>query len=85
MSTRIIRDTGHEEEITPHNGVSFTLAEVQAIVGGYVQMFGLLDGYVMLMDEEGKLKGKHCNTVASGLAHQLIVGTVLVCKEEQFK
>jgi len=69
-----------------------TLEELQEIVGGYIQMVTSNDGTAdIIMDEEGKLKGKEINMDATELwlgkerARNVrnpffIVGDVAVCR-----
>ncbi len=54
-----------------------TLAEAQAIVGGYVQLLELPDGSQLLIDEDGIVKSKEINTVASALTHGIYLGYIL--------
>jgi len=61
----LFRTTGHQEEIHPLNGTTFSLEEMQTLVGGYIQMIWTHDGQIMMVDEEGKLKGKPINHVAT--------------------
>lgn len=61
----LYRTNGFQEEVLPMNGKSFTLAELQTLVGGYIQMVYTHDDQVMMLDEEGKLKGKAINHVAT--------------------
>lgn len=65
-----------------------TLDWLQKQVDGYIEVIPLrhYPGYLMVMDEEGKNKGKSVNVTASllsGLApSDLIVGDVLIIKED---
>lgn len=52
-----------------------TLEELQSIVGGYIEAFGVGGGNVVICDEEGKLKGKKLSGVVHG---ERIVGTFIV-------
>ncbi len=74
----VIKINGWHEAIMPE-GKCYTLEELQAIVGGYIEIVQLGDGVVMVVDEEGRLKGYEQNLCASFLAKRNIVGTVLVC------
>lgn len=62
----------------PANGKTWTLDEVQGLVGGYVELIGLPEGLSMLVDEDGRMKGLPLNQGASLLAGVPIVGTALV-------
>ena len=53
---QIIKSNGETKTVEPKNGTDFKLEELQAIVGGYVQIAYLRDDEIMVMDEEGRLK-----------------------------
>ena len=54
------------------------LRALQYAVDGYIETVGLKDGAVMIVDEEGMLKGKAYNTLASLIAGTGIHGTALI-------
>ncbi len=74
--------------IAPNNGIAFELEEAQALVGGYIEIINIGKGYIMIIDEEGKLDGKPFNTMATMIAlhrqairpDDYIVGDVIICK-----
>lgn len=74
------------KEVQPKNGVKITLEEAQALVDGYVELVHLDDDNILLCDEEGLLKHKPINTLATILAKHLgwkgsvLVGSVLIFK-----
>lgn len=73
-------------EVKPQNNEDFSLEEVQAIVGGYVEIVRLENPkLIMLVNEEGLIHGLSNNVHASVMAQRLIVGTVLVCESRRFK
>ena len=80
----IIRANGDQEFPTPANGRTWTLKELKKIVGGSIELHpvppgrGLKDA-LMVMNEDGKLRGLPPNDVASLLMGMLVVGDVLVC------
>lgn len=78
----LFRTNGIQEEVLPTTGRAFTLAELQTLVGGYIEIVYTHDGKVMVVDEEGKLKGKALNYVATTHyrfgRHDPLVGEVLV-------
>ena len=83
----IIRVDGTQEECRPADGQHYTLEELQqAIGGGWIQIVKTKDGRLMVIDEEGKLKGFSVNPVATALYfhgdRDPIVGDVLVCPEQ---
>lgn len=85
MTDYIIFPDGTQVYVAPANTVSYTLAELQNFVGGYIQLLQMDNDYLMVINEEGKLKGLARNEQATTLVkHTLfegdyIVGTVLVC------
>ena len=76
---------GTEEAVRPKDGRKFTLEELQRMVGGYIEVVPLSEGRLMVLNEEGKLKGLPMNRAASvfALPHigtgDFIVGDALVC------
>lgn len=88
---RIIKTNGEIIPVEPKNGTDFQLEEMQEIVGGYIQLFYLMndEGEVIVMNEDGKIEGLPMNHKATELAAKrlfqgdYIVGDVLVCKTEQ--
>ena len=60
-----------------------TLETMQGVVGGYIEAVYLGD-HVMVVDEEGRLKGRPVNRAASYLAQQIIVGDVLLLTPEEW-
>lgn len=79
---------GSDGKITatkPKNGTDFSLEELQAIVGGYIEIVTLDEEHLMVVNEEGKLQGLPLNINASAIylakthIKDSIVGDVLVC------
>ena len=86
MINEIIHVDGTREPYPPADGHLYTLEELQkAIGGGWIEIVKTRDGRLMVLDEEGKLKGFPVNRVATGLyqhgAQDPIVGDVLVCED----
>lgn len=86
----IYRANGAALRYEPRAGnEGFTLAELQGIVGGYIEMVRLWDGRVMVVNEEGLLRGLPFNRDATTLYHlgrvttDPIVGDVLVCTRRE--
>ena len=84
----IYRVDGTLETVTPAAG-EFTLDEVQSIVGGYVELVQLAEGF-LLVDEDGRYKGLPLNLQATALAilslgPLTIVGTALHTNDKEFK
>jgi Domain of unknown function (DUF3846) len=83
----ILRVEGTSEVLTPPNGY-WQLAELQTMVGGYIEIVRTVDGRFLVIDEEGKLKKKPLNIEATKLylygRHDPICGTaVLVNTREE--
>lgn len=78
---RMLRVEGTTEEIKPA-GQFWTLAELQGLVGGYIEVARTVDGRFLVIDEEGKLKKKPLNIQATRLyqwgRQDPIVGTALL-------
>jgi hypothetical protein len=81
----LISANGGEKVVMPANGTDFKLREVQKMVGGYVEVVRLRDGRIMLVDEEGLLKGLPLNRAASRMAGRPIVGEALVMPDDMFR
>ena len=84
-SAKIIYTDKEDEEYTPKNGKTFALTEMQEIIGGYVEPIRLNDGRMIIVDEDGKSKGKAVNIPATNILRRdhfttdYIVGTAIVC------
>ena len=78
--------SGRDSEYTPRNGKKFTLAELQALVGGYIVMVripGDAGRRVFFVNEEGMLKKLRPNVRASQIAGQLLVGNAVLCSPKE--
>ena len=84
-SAKIIYTDKEAEDYTPKNGKTFALTEMQEIIGGYVEPIRLNDGRMIIVDEDGKSKGKAVNIPATNILRRdhfttdYIVGTAIVC------
>lgn len=78
----LLRSDGTAEELRPPNGVNWQLAELQTLVGGYIEVTATVDGKYLVLDEEGKLKHKPLNRAATLIykygRHDPIVGDAVV-------
>lgn len=87
----IYKTSGECIEIAPKNGSDFSLSELQSIVSGYIEIINLFDGRIMVVNEEGKLKGLAINHVATRIFNEAfpttldVVGDVLVCANDEVK
>lgn len=92
----LVRADGTAAIVYPRagDGAAFTLEELQAHVGGYIEIVPwprvhgrkALYGLFLLADEEGKLTGKPRNEAATRLidGEQEIVGDVLLLTPREF-
>ena len=82
-----LKADGSEIQVNPV-GRHFTLKELQACVGGYIEMIPLGEELTMVLNEEGKLNDLPLNAKATKLFRlyhgdtDFIVGDVLVAKNE---
>ena len=77
-------------EVVPSNGTDFQLKELQEMVGGYIEIVSAGKGKIMVIDDEGKLKGKPVNDAATMIFMQagyydIIAGDAPVCDSEMVK
>ena len=74
------------KQIDPENGTSYTLEEMQKLVGGYVEARPLGNGdQVLLVNEDAALKGLPVNHLVSALLGLEIRGDVAIVKREQLE
>ncbi len=82
----LLKADGTNQKYPPANGKHYTLAELQAAVGGYIEIVHLDEG-ALVINEEGKLHGLPLNERASELYYlhngpvDHIVGDALLCSE----
>lgn len=81
---RLITVEGTAKDVTPNNGEKFTLAEMQAFVGGLIAPVYLPDGRTILVNDEGLLMGMEINIRASMLAGYPLVGPALLLNEKEW-
>ena len=90
-SAKIIYTDKEAEDYTPKNGKTFTLTEMQEIIGGYIEPIRLNDGRMIIVDEEGKSKNKAVNIPATNILRRdhyttdYIVGTAIVCDADMIE
>lgn len=94
---KIYKTNGEVIEVSPKNGKTFELEELQAIVEHkvdgvsyhYIEIINLRDGRLMVLNEEGKLIGCEMNNNATDIFVQCfgvfdtVVGNVLVCNDNE--
>lgn len=82
-----ISTAGNVCVISPANGKDFQLEEAQKIVGGHIEVVHLTPNIIAIVDEEGKIKGKEPNPLATiivnsagGIWHNdYIAGEMIIC------
>jgi hypothetical protein len=77
METVSVIGNNDEACLTVYDGVEPTLEEAQKHVGGYVERLDLESHGCLLVDEEGKLKRKPVNVMATKLYNKLFDGFVV--------
>ena len=87
---KLYKTDGTILEVVPANGTDFQLDELQKMVGGYIEIIPAGEGKIMVLDDEGKLKGKPVNDAATMIFMQagyydIIAGDALVCDDEMVK
>ena len=82
MASEMIYSTGERVPVVPENGKFWTLRELQAKVGGYIEYAHTKDGRWMVANEDGKRLKLPENPVATQLyiysELSKIVGNVIV-------
>lgn len=73
----LITPDGKKSEVAPADGKKFSLAEMQKLVGGWIERIPIRGGE-MYVDEEGLLKNLPYNDAASEIAVRPLVGNALV-------
>jgi hypothetical protein len=82
MASEMIYSNGHREVVVPENGKHWTLRELQAKVGGYIEIARTHDGRWLVVNENGKINHLPPNSVATALyiynEVDIIVGNVVI-------
>lgn len=84
----IIKSSGEKITTEPNDGKTFSLNEMQKIVGGYIEIIYTNDNKLMVIDENGKSAQKELNEEATSLVTLFdfdfgVVGDVLICESNQ--
>ncbi len=85
MFAYIMKADGEVGEIQPKDKKKFTLDELQTLVGGLIEFTPQPikgEDMVLLVNEEGLLKGLEVNMEASNIAGRLVVGDAVYCNQE---
>ena len=82
MASEMIYSTGERFPVVPANGKHWTVGELQAKVGGYVEIARTTDDKYMVVNEDGKSSKLPFNEVATKLyifgEVDKIVGNVVI-------
>ena len=88
MTAKLIKTYGSIVSVKPANGTDFQLEELSRFVQGYIEVIHPpeMPGYIMVINEEGKLKCLPWNPFATRIwRHDDIVGNALLCRSEQVR
>ena len=86
---KILYVDGTKKEVEPKNGKDFKLQELQAIVGGLIELVYLPNDELMVCNEEGWLIPLELNMQATMYIKdscgrdEPIAGNVLICKDNE--
>lgn len=89
---KLIKTTGEITDISPANGKTFKLEELQKYIGGYIELvYGNKENLILVIDEDGKSKGLETNHYVTELYRGIIseddfiVGNVVLCAAFQIE
>ena len=68
---KLIKTDGSVVKIYPNNGKDFKLKELQEYVKGNIEIVNLLNGYLLVVDENGKNKWE-MNELATKVARNVL-------------
>lgn len=84
-----LKADGQREECAPANGVEFTVEELHALVGGWIEVLRLgRTGRWLIVNEEGRLRNLPVNNVASMVyaavgGRDVIVGDAVIAEPHE--
>lgn len=76
------------EHVRPKDGKSFSLAELQEMVGGTIEIIHLPDGWWLVVNDEGKLLRLPYNLAATVIYNRkddFIVGNAVYCAPDEIE
>lgn len=86
MDAQFISTDGTYKTIKPANGSDFTLEELYNLIGcDLIEVVSLDGDKIMIVDEEGLLKGSRINHEASAICLAHIVGNAVFCPSDMLK
>lgn len=81
MKPTLFNEDGTSQEVVPSNGTDFQLSELYQLL--QCSMIEVLEsnkaGWILIIDEEGRLEDKAENPVVSMYAPYDIVGKAIIC------
>ena len=86
MAVLIKAHTDESVNVSPKNGKTFSLKELQEYVGGLIEILYLPEHRLLIINDEGKLLGLEMNVIASAIYGRLddfIVGDAIYCSDEE--
>lgn len=72
-SATVLYTDGKMSQVAPKDGKSFKLAELQLLVGGYIEVIPLLEKTILVVNEDGKGLGMPLNLVATMMARSRLM------------
>lgn len=89
MKAKLLKTNLDVIEVTPKNGMDFSLEELRGFVGGFIEIVPLSPSQIMVINEEGKLNDLPVNALATNALYlamgdfcDVIVGDALICDSE---
>lgn len=82
---------GSYKRVRPANRIAYTLDELREFVGGPIEVVHLNPNAIIVVNEEGKLRGLPYNDFATNVLYSIfhtvdyIVGNVLICSADRVK
>ena len=81
----LVKSDGAFIPTEPANGRDFSLNELQAFVGGLIDIVRLPDNRIMVVNDEGLILDLPMNHTASRISGGYIAGDVLVCQSKEVR
>lgn len=91
----LIKTDGRRLVVHPENETDFSIQELYRLIDtDMIEVINLQDGWLMIIDEEGKLKPERVNQMNHVATHEAalvlqdgdyIAGHALVCERKEFK
>ena len=90
MIAKLLKPNGEVVPVQPKNGTDFQIDELNELVEGYIEIIRppSQQGAIMVINEEGKLKGLPFNLLATmtyQVPNDYVVGNALLCHPSQVK